>query len=430
MRFQGTPYTRRVNHPYVDIDLLNRQRGNVEIGSSTDYYAIVDIFGVVGKLSTKLAVVDTGMLPQRLIGLYIDFIPYQHDEYHMCIPNVFRNLNAYEERKFLELRTESYSNVQYSVQCYQYSNVNYEFFKDSRSCFFDKGYTLKASIELEEFSKFARAFSPFNRNDEELAFSLVRSFKREIENIPIMIKNYLITRLNKIIELGVLSAEKFEKDMLLNKRKLVQNQLNEYYKGINWGAMFQGLNPDANTYYASEYQEVMNNLIDIHDLDIDTNTDTDHDYTYNYEWKQILPNHNSRRIGSDFDIALHHIADNGHRDAIAKANSKNYELGKEKAIMLMRDVCGEGRARSFEHQGFLAIEKNGYHFVLKPNSWIKCTDPNGKKADLCIHTANFSCHPYDEVIIAYLNINNRFTEFMNMAIPHHADVGFIKNRRN
>lgn len=104
-------------------------------------------------------------------------------------------------------------------------------------------------------------------------------------------------------------------------------------------------------------------------------------------------------------------------------------LADMRATTLLMQVCGKEHGETFKRYGHVTIEKNNYRFVLRPNQFVDCTDPNGKTAKLCIHTVRLSCNPIDEVIIAYLNILHHFDEFMATAIYHGDENGFLRPRK-
>lgn len=95
-----------------------------------------------------------------------------------------------------------------------------------------------------------------------------------------------------------------------------------------------------------------------------------------------------------------------------------------KAAGLLRHVCGEALSQEFQKLGRITVKERGYTFILAPYKFVECIDPDNKKAQLCIHTVSFTTNPIDELTIGYLNIRNRFREYMNMAIVHGADPGF------
>src|SRR5690606_9937696 len=87
----------------------------------------------------------------------------------------------------------------------------------------------------------------------------------------------------------------------------------------------------------------------------------------------------------------------------AKA-SEYVRMANYKAKCLLRTVCGDELYQEFESRGQITVQNEGYTFEIAPSEFVKCTDPNGKKAKLCIHTQALSCNPIDELVIAYLNI--------------------------
>lgn len=103
---------------------------------------------------------------------------------------------------------------------------------------------------------------------------------------------------------------------------------------------------------------------------------------------------------------------------VAEANGK--------ARSLLESICGPKLAREFDNCGFITVEQDGYKFEIPANSFIRCTDPNGKHADLCIHSQGFQCNPIDEIIIAYLHIRHKLAAYMKEAIVHGAERGFKK----
>lgn len=95
-----------------------------------------------------------------------------------------------------------------------------------------------------------------------------------------------------------------------------------------------------------------------------------------------------------------------------------------KARSLLESICGSKLAREFDSCGFITIEQEGYKFEIPANSFIRCTDPNGKRADLCIHSQGLQVNPIDEIILAYLHIRHKLAAYMGEAIPHGAERGF------
>lgn len=100
-----------------------------------------------------------------------------------------------------------------------------------------------------------------------------------------------------------------------------------------------------------------------------------------------------------------------------------------KASALLKDVCGERLGAEFNATGHITVKFNGYRFVIDPGHFIKCTDPNGHSARLCIHTLGFAVNPIDEIVIAYLHLRHNFDDYMKLAIVHGAESGFRKDIR-
>jgi len=94
------------------------------------------------------------------------------------------------------------------------------------------------------------------------------------------------------------------------------------------------------------------------------------------------------------------------------------------ARSLLGSICGPILAKEFDVKGYITIKQDGYTFEIPPNGFVRCTDPNGKRADLCIHSLGFQCNPIDEVIIAYLHIRHKLAAYMSVAVKHGAEPGF------
>jgi hypothetical protein len=97
-----------------------------------------------------------------------------------------------------------------------------------------------------------------------------------------------------------------------------------------------------------------------------------------------------------------------------------------KARSLLASICGNKLAQEFDSKGYITVKQEGYTFEIPANAFIRCIDPNGKRADLCIHSKSFSCNPIDEVILAYLHIKHKLAAYMAEAIAHGAQKGFTK----
>ena len=97
-----------------------------------------------------------------------------------------------------------------------------------------------------------------------------------------------------------------------------------------------------------------------------------------------------------------------------------------KARSLLESICGSKLAREFDNCGYITVKQNGYRFEIPENNFVRCIDPNGKYAELCIHTQGFQCNPIDEIILSYLHIRHKLAAYMKEAILHGAERGFQK----
>lgn len=102
-------------------------------------------------------------------------------------------------------------------------------------------------------------------------------------------------------------------------------------------------------------------------------------------------------------------------------------LADMKATMLLKLVCGDNMYDYFLKYGHIITESEGYTFKITPGRWIHVTDYNGKTAELCIHTRNYSCNVIDEVVIAYLHIKDDVFSYMKTANVFHAQQGFNRS---
>lgn len=160
-------------------------------------------------------------------------------------------------------------------------------------------------------------------------------------------------------------------------------------------------------------------------------TDKVKNFCNDINWKFLFPN---SHCGPEFiqvlDYALTHnpieikkITDEIDDTVLSFNQAVQYscDIAHMKASSLLNQVIGVEAMNFFIKHNYFILHSFGYEFVFAPNKWIKCTDRNGKTAQLCIHTKSFSCHPLDEVVIAYLHLKHRetFVEFMKTAILHH-----------
>lgn len=158
---------------------------------------------------------------------------------------------------------------------------------------------------------------------------------------------------------------------------------------------------------------------------------------------EFMAGHNPPRFydiafGGESDIPL--VGENpgdvvrGMKDFVrlAQAEQRQAQLERDakmveangKAKSLLASICGEKHAREFDAHGFITVKQSGYTFEIPANTFIRCTDPNGKTAQLCIHTRSFQCNPIDEIILSYLHIKHKLKAYMKEAITHGAQRGF------
>jgi len=107
-----------------------------------------------------------------------------------------------------------------------------------------------------------------------------------------------------------------------------------------------------------------------------------------------------------------------------RERDRKYAEASDRATKLLAQICGKKSAEQFKDCGFVTIEQDGYRFEIPANAFVRCTDPTGKHADLCIHTSGFQCNPIDEIIIAWLHIKHKLAAYMAEAVVHGHDRGF------
>lgn len=128
--------------------------------------------------------------------------------------------------------------------------------------------------------------------------------------------------------------------------------------------------------------------------------------------------------------AFHDITFDGDTDIptltarLSSDTSQAQNIACLKATALLEHVCGHELATEFANKGRITVKSGGFTFVIRPNKFVECTDPNGNKGRLCIHTVALSCNPIDELTIAYLSIKHRLKEYLKLAIVHRDDAGF------
>jgi hypothetical protein len=119
-------------------------------------------------------------------------------------------------------------------------------------------------------------------------------------------------------------------------------------------------------------------------------------------------------------------------EALERQRERDRQMAEsnDKALSLLEQICGERAVREFKACGYVTIKKDGYKFEIPANAFVRCIDPNGKRAELCIHTLGFQCNPIDEIIMSWLHIKHKLAAYLREAIPHGADRGFQKNLKS
>lgn len=102
----------------------------------------------------------------------------------------------------------------------------------------------------------------------------------------------------------------------------------------------------------------------------------------------------------------------------------NTTIANLKATNLLKMVCGEKLADEFAKHGQITVKAQGYTFIVRPRAFVECTDPNGKKAKLCIHSLGLSINPIDELSVAFLHIRHTLQEYLDVANLMGHDQGF------
>lgn len=104
-----------------------------------------------------------------------------------------------------------------------------------------------------------------------------------------------------------------------------------------------------------------------------------------------------------------------------------FAAANDKALSLLEQICGERAVQQFKVRGYVAIEQDGYKFEIPANALVRCTDPNGKRANLCIHTQSFQVNPIDDIILSWLHIKHKLAAYLKEAIPQGVECGFQQN---
>lgn len=227
-------------------------------------------------------------------------------------------------------------------------------------------------------------WSELNGGGVDAGRVVARSMLRNVESIAESVRYYIRRSIGGEVKEQVLSTidERYQ--------DITRKALYDFLREINWKFMFRQIECDEDTLTVIIGSLPGNNVVQCHPISFD----------------------------GDTGIPLTFAGESFHFDRKSIADLK--------ATGLLRSVCGNVLADEFEKTGGITIEQNDYKFHMKPNSFVDCWDANGRHTRLCIHTVNFMVNPIDELTIAYLNIRNKFYEYMRMAVYHGMSPGFVK----
>lgn len=288
--------------------------------------------------------------------------------------------------------------------------------------YFGRETDMSVSVYKSADNRFAISFGTRPSVENQLSFSLVNGLFRITEKHRILeqkievptchgfICNY--SQMNGDNELGRYIADlflrKFESIFETHKQWMLKN-----LSSVTKDLVVQKIN----NIYGQQFIENCNILKQIN-------------------WKFLFQRFNDECSGvinfilSNNNFAFNTLNNSQHKIPILKFQFLNdgIDLPGIKAENLLAQVIGEDRATEFKHTGSVQFISQGYTFKLAKNRWVECKDAKGHKARLCIHTIGLSCHPLDELTIAYMYLNNpvTFKEFMNTAIYYDKDEGFLK----
>jgi hypothetical protein len=213
----------------------------------------------------------------------------------------------------------------------------------------------------------------FSDGDEEIGRFVAGGIMRSVESIVETTRRYIRKSLGRSC-FGLVSD-------IISRRYggRTIDSVNAFLKSVDWGRMFNGSYCGDKALNVVSYT-LANNPLNLFNLDADESN----------------------------SIALIALNQHGVADSL--------DLPSIKATELLKNVCGDDKLFEFMEHGYITASNHGYKFILTPSKFIRCIDPFGKLADLCIHTVGLSCHPIDEVIAAWLEIKWNMGEFMQTAI--------------
>jgi len=220
--------------------------------------------------------------------------------------------------------------------------------------------------------------------------------------------------------------ERFVNRLAKHYNKHTAKALDSFLASVNWKLLLMRSRCDDRCGDVVDYTLLHNPFVH---YGID-HTDAVNIQTYNSLGEHF---HNEVRERIIFErMEVIRIANEDERQRQWEARHAGRIAADRVAADMLLEVLGKSVATEYAEDGQISIVKNGYSFIIRDNnSFIKCIDPDGNKAELCIHTVGMSCNPIDEMVIAYLNIEHHFAEYMHKAIVHGGrQSGFRKPRRS
>lgn len=259
----------------------------------------------------------------------------------------------------------------------------------------------------------------------ELGGTIVENsfFRGAADDLPQFIADKLRDKLESVFEhcRGFVSKgiSDFAKERAYNRLDdtigYTRKYINEFVQNVNWAMLFNWTDCGEDMAVAID-AAVRNTTLRLNDF-----------AQQNHAFESFVPYaepYDNAHINELF--AERRAAEMAEWEREQAERNANREKANQTAISMMYDFLGESFGKQFEAKGYVELTQNGYHFTVAPSANIRVADPKGNRAGLCIHTINFSCNPIDEIVIAVLNIQNRFYEFMAKANYFLTDMDFVK----
>ncbi len=271
-------------------------------------------------------------------------------------------------------------------------------------------------VDIPNLSGTIMEFSYLHDGGEAAGRIIAQAFLRQMESILESIRRSIRQQLAPSI------CDSFIVKIDSEYGEHTRDALDNFLKGINWKMLLMRSGCDERCGNVADFS-LLHNEFRHHPLSVVDTEIKPFDYfapamrfeNPNIE-DQIREAHEREMIEAD-------------RQRRERAEKQHKEMlhANATAVELLASVCGQANADIFAKSGHVPLEHDGYNFKLRAGHFHRCTDPNGKTADLCIHTRSFSCNQIDEIVIAYLTIKNDFRRYMRMAVAHGAARGFIQD---